>query len=102
MDKLIIHPDNHVMAWVLRIGLPSEKRLLVGGDGGVLLSGNQVPGTWSDLNSKLATLQIYRGAVDPRPDSALALAGMQDNGTAVNTGDPEWKFILNRAAFTGG
>ncbi len=88
---VIIHPDNHVMAWVP--GAFSQKRLLVGGDGGVLLSDNLVPGTWHDLNNELATLQIYRGAVDPRPDGFLALAGMQDNGTAVDTGDPEWKFI---------
>ncbi|HEY0456254.1 MAG TPA: hypothetical protein VGE41_07740, partial [Verrucomicrobiae bacterium] len=90
-QKLIMHPDNHVMAWV--IGAFSEKRLLVGGDGGILISKNNVPGSWDELNNGLATMQIYKGAVDPRPDSFLAIAGMQDNASAVNTGTPEWNTI---------
>jgi hypothetical protein len=36
---------------------------------------------------------MYRGAVDPRPTSPLALAGTQDNGTALNTGSSLWGFL---------
>ncbi len=86
--NLNLHPDNHVLAWV--IGGANNKRLLLGNDGGVWLSDSPVPGTWHNLNNGLAITQIYRGAVDPRPDSPLALAGTQDNGTPVNNGSPGW------------
>jgi hypothetical protein len=68
--------------------------LLLGNDGGVYVSDqSQVSEYWLNLNFTLATLQFYRGAVDPRPNSPLALGGTQDNGTPVNNGSLSWPFI---------
>jgi hypothetical protein len=86
-----IHPDNHVLAWAIGSGL---KHLLLGNDGGVWLSDqSQVSDYWVNLNYGLAISQMYRGAVDPRPASPLALAGTQDNGTPVNNGSLLWPFV---------
>jgi hypothetical protein len=87
-----IHPDNHAMAWVPGIG--GQYRMLLGNDGGVWFSDLGVLGYWQGLNASLATLQVYKGAVDPTGDSALALAGLQDNFTEMNVGTLAWSYAL--------
>ncbi len=86
-----IHPDNHAMAWT-PFGFDFDTfRMLLGNDGGVWLSGSYpVNGSWSVMNANLAISQIYKGAVSSTPKDPLALAGMQDNGTAFNPGTLLW------------
>ncbi len=93
----VVHPDNHAMAWVP--GVFGTTRMLLGNDGGVWVSQSSVSTgswqtlTWLDLNPGLAISQIYKGALDPTGQSALALAGILDNGTALNTGSAVWPYL---------
>ena len=61
---------------------------LLGNDGG-LYGFNPSTGVWSALNSTLAVAQVQ--SVGPNPnDSAVLLAGLQDNGTVLYNGSPGW------------
>lgn len=84
--------DQHALAWV-PAGASAHK-LLLGNDHGLWLSDTSVSGNWQDLNASLATVQIYKGAVDPTGVNPLSLQGCQDNGSAAYTGDPAWKVFL--------
>jgi hypothetical protein len=90
-----IHPDNHVMAWVPWVsGLTPTPRILLGNDGGVWFSSPPVSANWSSMNGGgLAISQMYKGSVHPQPNNAMALAGLQDNGTVRNEGKLAWPRI---------
>lgn len=68
------HVDQHALAW-------AGKSLLVGNDGGVF-SARKPDKSWQAHNDGLTLTQFYHGALHP-DDFGKALAGSQDNGTAV-------------------
>ena len=83
-----VHVDNHAMAFV-----PGSNTLMAGSDGGVYitLDATLPQPIFNNLNSSLSTIEFYSGditanfATDPLP---AAVAGAQDNGSSVWTGDP--------------
>jgi formylglycine-generating enzyme required for sulfatase activity len=98
-DPVDLHADQHALAWVPTAN--NTLSLLAGNDGGVWLSAPMpinalasAGSPWQDLNTGLATLQIYKGAVDPTGNSHLSLAGCQDNGTAVYKGQNVWALVF--------
>jgi hypothetical protein len=93
--KGTMHDDQHAFAWA---GPDNSGyyRLVMGNDGGVWMSPvddtGMVGDYWYNLNQGLAITQFYHGAVHPT-DVAMAMAGAQDNGTDLFSGDPSWKEI---------
>jgi hypothetical protein len=86
------HSDVHV----LRVGppppgQPTKRTVWAGTDGGMFRSDSDGdPGTFVNRNDGLAVLQP--GFVANHPTNpGVAVAGFQDNGTAVRTGDGVWR-----------
>ena len=91
------HPDVHVLRVGLSTSGPAAKHdVWTGTDGGVFRSDSDGdPGTFVSRNDGLAVLQP--GFVANHPTNpGIVVAGFQDNGTAVRTGDGVW-----RQAFRG-
>src|SRR5437899_7323607 len=92
-----MHADQHAFDWA---GPDNSGyyRLVIGNDGGVWMSPLDVTGMvtgdyWYNLNEGFAITQFYEGSVHPT-DPAMALAGAQDNGTELFSGDPSWKQVF--------
>ncbi|HEU5409799.1 MAG TPA: hypothetical protein VFU57_02175, partial [Candidatus Acidoferrales bacterium] len=89
-SQTFIHVDTHAFAFS-----PNGK-LYTGNDGGVWSSSNVVTGAaptqvaWSDLNTTLNLTQFYPGASVHPSNPQIALAGSQDNGTPVFSGNLTW------------
>jgi photosystem II stability/assembly factor-like uncharacterized protein len=82
------HPDNHVMVWLPQRG--QTNNMMLGNDGGLLVSDPGVPGTWTSLNDRLRITQFYKGAAGATGYSPLVLGGAQDEFTSLYTGNPAW------------
>ncbi len=81
-----IHQDQHALAF--RTGL-FVSNIIFGNDGGLWSLDWTSPATLTNLNDTFSTLQMYAGDLTPNfaaDPNAQALGGMQDNGTAVYTG----------------
>lgn len=84
------HPDVHAIAW------DAAGRLLVGCDGGIYRSANNLGTDWVSLNQNLGLVQIYAGLSTHPTDERIFLAGLQDNGSAIRTtpaADLTWRSI---------
>ena len=83
-DSTLAHGDHHAFD-----NHPVDPDLFyIGNDGGVnrTRDGGR---TWQDLNLGYVTTQFYMGFSSSKTDSAFALGGMQDNGTAIYHGSAE-------------
>jgi photosystem II stability/assembly factor-like uncharacterized protein len=79
-----LHVDQHALAW-------AGRRLLVGNDGGVWSTADDGL-TFNAHNAGLEIAQFWAGCLHPtRAD--WALAGGQDNGAQLWTGEREWAWI---------
>lgn len=86
------HVDLHGFAW------DASGRLLAADDGGLHRT-SDLGNSWQSLNVGLGVIQFYAGmSVHPTHRDFL-LAGFQDNGTCIRTGDLEW---VNRVGGDGG
>jgi hypothetical protein len=84
-----VHADQHAIAFH-----PTNPQVVyVASDGGVFKSidGGQ---TWAGRNGGLVTTQIYAGFANGSTTSALAVGGLQDNGTIKYLGTPSWSKIF--------
>jgi photosystem II stability/assembly factor-like uncharacterized protein len=81
------HVDFFELVW-----LGSD--FLVANDGGIFRRTNS--GVWQSLNTDLRIAQFYWGALHPTNPN-LAIAGAQDNGTAIYRGNSNWQHF----SFTG-
>ncbi len=83
------HADQHAIAYIPSEGTSSN--FLVGNDGGVYLY-DTVQETFSSYNTSLSATQIQ--SIAPHPtDSSRVLAGFQDNGTELYTGQKPWQAV---------
>jgi photosystem II stability/assembly factor-like uncharacterized protein len=85
VDTTCMHVDHHVFA-----NHPTDPNTFyAGNDGGVYrtIDGGK---TFQDLNRGLVTTQFYPGFASSNTDSTIALGGMQDQGSSIYTGTPEW------------
>ncbi len=82
-----VHADQHAIAFD-----PSNPSIMYfGNDGGMFKSTNGGE-NYSGINNRLATTQMYSGAV--HPTAAVYLAGTQDNGTIKTGTIPNWSIVL--------
>jgi hypothetical protein len=82
------HADQHALAYTSADG---SGRFLVGNDGGLYLY-DPIQEAFSSLNSSISATQIQ--SIAPHPtDSSKVLAGFQDNGTELYTGQLGWKAV---------
>lgn len=83
------HADVHVL-----VHAPGDPNALWAGcDGGAFLNRNpRADGTFASRNSGLACLCPNFIAQHPT-DPNILFAGLQDNGTARTSGNPEWKWV---------
>jgi photosystem II stability/assembly factor-like uncharacterized protein len=77
------HTDSHAMAF------DSSSRMLLGTDGGIWRYDPAGLGSWTGLNGNLNTIQFEGIGLHPT-NSAIAIGGSQDNGTALYTGSLIW------------
>ncbi len=77
-----VHVDHHWLVW------DQTGNLYVTSDGGVIRI-NPDDST-SNLNTNLATLQLYPGVALHPTNLAFILSGSQDNGSMEYMGDPAW------------
>lgn len=82
------HADQHALAYTSADG---SGRFLVGNDGGLYMY-DPAEEAFSSLNSSLSATQIQ--SIAPHPtDSSKVLAGFQDNGTELYTGQIAWHAV---------
>ncbi len=62
-------------------------------DGGVFVS-NDAGLTWEGRNGGYQTQQFYANFANSSTDPNLAIGGMQDNSTAIYTGDDAWTRVI--------
>lgn len=81
----VVHPDEHA------IGFVNASTWYVGNDGGIWVTINSGDAAdngsfnaWTDINTDLATIQLYSATPDPS-QAGVYTGGSQDNGTVVNT-----------------
>lgn len=75
----VLHPDQHALVF-------AGASVLIGDDGGVYEDNS---GNVANLNSNLDTGQFYEDLAVQGAGSQV-LGGLQDNGTALYTGVPQW------------
>ncbi len=84
-----LHSDHHDIAFH-----PTDPNIIYfATDGGVFRSTDGAR-TFEGLNGGYATTQFYNGFSSSPVDSFLALGGMQDNSTAIYTGEPAWIRVI--------
>jgi photosystem II stability/assembly factor-like uncharacterized protein len=84
-----VHADQHAIVFH-----PTDAQIVyIGSDGGIFKStdGGQ---TWAGRNGGLVTTQIYAGFANGSATAALAVGGLQDNGTIKYMGTPSWSKIF--------
>jgi len=85
-DSTVMHPDHHAYA-----DHPTDPNVFFAAhDGGVsrTLDGGR---TFQTMNRGYVTTQFYPGFSSSPVDSGLAAGGLQDNGTVIYRGSPEWQ-----------
>jgi len=85
VDTTCMHVDHHVFA-----NHPTDPNTFYAGNDGGIYRTRDGGKTFQDLNRGLVTTQFYPGFTSSQTDPALALGGMQDNGTSMFTGSPGW------------
>ncbi|MEM6378322.1 MAG: T9SS type A sorting domain-containing protein [Bacteroidota bacterium] len=70
-----------------------ENTVFLATDGGVFVSKDGGT-TYESRNGSLQTTQFYANFANAATDGDLAIGGMQDNATAIYTGDPAWTKVL--------
>jgi hypothetical protein len=84
-----VHADQHAIAFD-----PSDPQIVyIGCDGGVFKSTDGGV-HWGGKNGGLVTTQFYAGFANGTATAALALGGLQDNGTVKYTGSPSWSKVF--------
>ncbi len=91
------HADQHIIVEHPNFDGVNNTTVFFGNDGGIYRADNvyTVQGTngWQELNNNLGITQFYGAAVNT--DSGKILAGAQDNGTQLYTGDSEnWEAVI--------
>jgi len=77
------HVDHHALTF------DANGLLLDGNDGGIYRLDNPSVPSWTDLNGNLSTIQFQGIGLHPT-DPNKALAGSQDNGTELYSGNVVW------------
>jgi photosystem II stability/assembly factor-like uncharacterized protein len=77
------HPDHHAADF------DPNGKYLDGNDGGIYRLDDPVTPSWSDLNGNLSTIQFMGIGLHPTNPN-IAIAGSQDNGTELYTGNVVW------------
>lgn len=80
------HVDHH------GVDFDASGRLLDGDDGGIYRLDNPTTRSWTDLNGNLGTIQFQGIGLHPT-DPTKAIAGSQDNGTALFSNDVIWATV---------
>lgn len=84
-----VHADQHAVAFH-----PTNPNIVyVGSDGGVFRSTDGGV-NWAGVNGGFVTTQIYNGFANGSVTTALALGGLQDNGTIKYLGTPSWSKVF--------
>jgi photosystem II stability/assembly factor-like uncharacterized protein len=84
-----VHADMHAITFD-----PANPQIVyVGTDGGVFKSTDGGV-RWSGKNGGFATTQFYAGFANGNATQALALGGLQDNGTVKYTGSASWSKVF--------
>lgn len=84
-----VHADSHAITFD-----PTNPSIIyVGCDGGVFKS-TDAGLTWGGKNGGLVTTQFYAGFANGFSTQALALGGLQDNGTVKYLGGPSWSKVF--------
>ncbi|TNE56263.1 MAG: hypothetical protein EP344_12865 [Bacteroidetes bacterium] len=88
-------PPTYVHADIHRVYWPEQEpnKVYCVTDGGIFVSydgGN----TWEGRNGGYQTQQFYANLGNSATNPALCIGGMQDNSTAIYTGDPAWTRVL--------
>jgi hypothetical protein len=78
-----VHADQHAFLW------DTSSIVYVACDGGVFRS-TDAGLNWTGLNGGLQTTQFYNGFANGVTTQALALGGLQDNGTVLYEGSNSW------------
>jgi len=91
------HADQHVIVQHPDFDGVNNTTVYFGNDGGIYRADNvyTVQGTngWQELNNNLGITQFYGAAANA--DSGVVIAGAQDNGTQLFTGDTEaWRAVI--------
>lgn len=90
---LTVHADHHVFVEAPGFDGTSNRTLYFGNDGGIYRTPNVYGNLAIDLNSNLAITQLYGAGVNPT--TGHILAGAQDNGTMLYTGNPNaWQPVF--------
>jgi len=88
-------PDNYVHADIHRVCyLPDDPNKVYSvSDGGIFVSydGGE---SWQGRNGGYQTQQFYANFSNSATNPDLAIGGMQDNSTAIFTGDPAWTRVI--------
>lgn len=85
-----LHVDTHAIAFS-----NDGSKMFVGNDGGVwsTTTALSTPVTWTNLNTNVATLQVYPGMSIFAGDASVGLIGTQDNGTQKFSGGAMWQEV---------
>lgn len=84
-----VHADIHRAYWLEN----DPNKIYLVSDGGIFVSydGGE---TWQGRNGGYQTQQFYANLGNSATDPLLCIGGMQDNSTAIYTGDPAWTRVL--------
>lgn len=84
-----VHADQHALTFD-----PTNAQVVyIGCDGGIFKS-TDGGSNWAGKNGGFATTQFYAGFAGASTTTALAVGGLQDNGTVKYTGSPSWSKIF--------
>ncbi len=89
IDPRFVHSDCHVVLYD-----PSEPNILYVGDDGGIHRSEDAGETFKAANGRLQTVQFYNGFSNSAQDSTIALGGLQDNGSNMQSGDKRWGYIF--------
>lgn len=84
-----VHADIHRAYWLEN----DPNKLYVVTDGGIFVSYDSGE-SWDGRNGGYQTQQFYANFSNSATNPLLAIGGMQDNATAIYTGDPAWTRVI--------
>jgi uncharacterized protein (TIGR03437 family) len=85
-----IHVDYHDLAFV-----PDGSKLYLANDGGMYSTTDitSFSVNWTELNDTLSLTQFYPGLAIHPTNTGVTLAGTQDNGLQLYSGNPSWAVV---------
>jgi photosystem II stability/assembly factor-like uncharacterized protein len=86
-------PPHYVHADIHRAYYAGPDKVYVVTDGGIFVSYTDGL-TWDGRNGGYQTQQFYANLGNSTTNPNLAIGGMQDNSTAIFTGEPDWTRVL--------